>query len=88
MHVEGEWLRAAAGAFVLVPRGTVHTIANAARDPVGWMTLISPAERAEWVEAEHELLVAGDEPDPEALAAVHSRYGLEVVGPPPPLPSS
>jgi hypothetical protein len=46
--------------------------------------VISPGERSEWIEAEHELLLAGSgEPDPAALAAIHRRYGLEIIGPPP-----
>jgi mannose-6-phosphate isomerase-like protein (cupin superfamily) len=73
-----------AGSFALVPRGMVHALANPGAEPVRWLTLISPADRSEWVEAEHELLLASDgEPDPDALAAIHRRYGLEIVGPPP-----
>jgi hypothetical protein len=62
----------------------VHSLANAAPEPVRWLTLISPAEQSEWIEAEHELLRAGGGyPHPEALAAIHRRFGLEIVGPPP-----
>jgi quercetin dioxygenase-like cupin family protein len=75
---------AAAGSFALIPRGLVHSLANPTAQPVRWLTLISPADRSEWIEAEHELLRAGGgRPDPEALAAVHRRFGLEIVGPPP-----
>lgn len=81
----GRRIMAAAGSFVLIPRGMVHAIANPAEEPVRWLTLISPAERSEWIEAEEELLRAsGGEPDAAALAAVHERFGLEIVGPPPP----
>ncbi len=46
------------------PRGMVHALANPGAEPVRWLTLISPADRSEWVEAEHELLLASDgEPD-------------------------
>jgi mannose-6-phosphate isomerase-like protein (cupin superfamily) len=34
-------LAAPAGAFVLIPRGTVHAIANRGEVPVRWLTLIS-----------------------------------------------
>jgi mannose-6-phosphate isomerase-like protein (cupin superfamily) len=72
------------GAFVLIPRGTAHAIANLGPEPARWLTVISPGERSEWIEAEHELLLAGSgEPDPAALAAIHRRYGLEIIGPPP-----
>jgi mannose-6-phosphate isomerase-like protein (cupin superfamily) len=72
------------GAFVLIPRGQVHSLANPGDEPVRWLTLISPAARSEWIEAEDELLqVSGGEPDAAALAAVHERFGLQIVGPPP-----
>jgi hypothetical protein len=46
--------------------------------------LISPAEQSGWIEAEHDLIVSsGGDPDPDALAAVHRRFGLQIVGPPP-----
>jgi quercetin dioxygenase-like cupin family protein len=77
-------VEAAAGSFALIPRGLVHSLANPASRPVRWLTLISPAERSEWIEAEHELLRAsGGHPSAEALAAVHREFGLEIVGPPP-----
>jgi uncharacterized cupin superfamily protein len=75
---------AAAGSFALIPRGLVHSLANRAPHPVRWLTLISPAEHSEWIEAEQELLhESGGDPAPEALAAIHRRFGLEIVGPSP-----
>jgi mannose-6-phosphate isomerase-like protein (cupin superfamily) len=75
---------AAAGSFALIPRGLVHSLANPGTDPVRWLTLISPAEQSEWIEAEHALLHSSSgDPAPEALAAIHRRFGLEIVGPPP-----
>jgi mannose-6-phosphate isomerase-like protein (cupin superfamily) len=68
-------LAAPAGAFVLIPRGAVHAIANRGELPVRWLTLISPAWVSGWIEAEAAA--------PDDLAAVHARYGLEIVGPPP-----
>jgi mannose-6-phosphate isomerase-like protein (cupin superfamily) len=77
-------LEAPAGSFALIPRGLVHSLANTGPQPVRWLTLISPADRSEWIEAEHDLLRASDgPPDPAALAAIHRRFGLEIVGPPP-----
>jgi mannose-6-phosphate isomerase-like protein (cupin superfamily) len=88
VHIDGAWAEAPSGSFILVPRGAPHAIANAAGEAVRWLTLISPAEQAGWVEAEHDLLAeSGGEPDPERLAAIHRRFGLELVGPPPPLPA-
>jgi mannose-6-phosphate isomerase-like protein (cupin superfamily) len=67
-------LTAAAGTFVLIPRGTVHTIANRGTVPVRWLTLISPAWISGWIEEET------GEDDP---TGVWERYGVEIVGPPP-----
>jgi mannose-6-phosphate isomerase-like protein (cupin superfamily) len=84
VHAPGRRVEAAAGTLVLIPRGMVHAIANAGSAPVRWLTLISPAAQSGWVEAEHELLVgSGGAADPDQLAAVHGRFGLEIVGPPP-----
>ena len=81
-------LNSAPARFNRVPRGAPHAIANAGGEAVRWLTLISPAGQAGWVEAEHELLAeGGGEPDPERLAEIHRRFGLELVGPPPPLPA-
>jgi mannose-6-phosphate isomerase-like protein (cupin superfamily) len=73
-----------AGSFVLIPRGTAHAIANPGAEAVRWLTVISPAEWSGWIEAEHDLLLASSgEPDPAALAAIHRRFALEIIGPPP-----
>jgi mannose-6-phosphate isomerase-like protein (cupin superfamily) len=75
------------GSFVLIPRDTVHAIANSQTNPVRWLTLISPADESDWILAEHDLILASDgHPGADALAAIHRRFGLEIVGPPPPLP--
>lgn len=70
-------LAAPAGSFVLVPRGTVHSIANRGAVPVRWLTVISPAWVSVWIEEESA--------DPDRQAEIYARYGLEIVGPPPAL---
>jgi mannose-6-phosphate isomerase-like protein (cupin superfamily) len=79
-------LPAPAGSFVLIPRGTPHSFANRGPAGVRWLTILSPAWVSAWVEEESELLrsSAPGEPDAAALRAIGERYGLEVVGPPPP----
>jgi hypothetical protein len=66
------------GAYALreneAPRGTVHTLANRGTSPVRWLTLLSPAWISGWIEEE----TSGNQ------AEVFARYGLEIVGPPPP----
>ena len=59
------------GSFVLIPRGTVHSLANLGAEPVRWLTLISPGERSEWVEATLGTTGLADTSDPEAAATVH-----------------
>ena len=76
VHLQNRRLAAAAGAFVLIPRGTVHSIANRGTAPVRWLTLISPAWASGWIEEEAA--------DPDRRTAIYARYGLEIVGPPPP----
>jgi mannose-6-phosphate isomerase-like protein (cupin superfamily) len=72
---EDRTLAAPAGSFVLIPRGTVHSIANLGEGPCRWVTMISPAWVSAWIEEEHT--------NPEDRAAIYDRYGLEIVGPPP-----
>ena len=39
------------------------------------------------MQAEHELILASaGEPDRDRLADIHRRFGLEIIGPAPPLP--
>ncbi|HVH24078.1 MAG TPA: cupin domain-containing protein, partial [Pseudonocardia sp.] len=82
VYADGRWSGVPAGSFVLIPRGTRHALGNASADPVHWLTFISPATHSDWVLAEHELIVAagGNAPDPAALAEVHRRYGLDLIG--------
>jgi mannose-6-phosphate isomerase-like protein (cupin superfamily) len=75
VFTEGRTLAAPAGSFVLVPRGTVHSLANRGAVPVRWLTLISPAWVSGWIQEEAA--------DPDDREAIYLRYGLEIVGPPP-----
>jgi uncharacterized cupin superfamily protein len=75
VFTEGRTLAAPAGSFVLIPRGTAHSLANRAAVPARWLTLISPAWVSGWIHAESA--------DPDDREAIYLRYGLEIVGPPP-----
>jgi mannose-6-phosphate isomerase-like protein (cupin superfamily) len=75
VFTRGRTLAVPAGSFVLIPRGTVHALANRGAEPVRWLTLISPAWVSGWIQAEAA--------DPGNREAVYLRYGLEIVGPPP-----
>ena len=63
------------GSFVLIPRGTPHSIANRTSRSVSWLTLISPAWVSDWIEEEAA--------DPGRQDEIYEKYGLEIVGPPP-----
>jgi mannose-6-phosphate isomerase-like protein (cupin superfamily) len=75
------------GDTCLIPRGTPHALANLTDEPVTWLTLLSPGDQSGWVDDEERLLAeAGgvrDAVDQDLLRAVHDRYGLEILGPPP-----
>jgi len=68
---------ATAGAFVLVPRGTVHTFSKAGTASAKILTIISPAGFEKFFEE-----IAGP-PDLEKIMALAPKYNLEIVGPPP-----
>jgi len=68
---------ATAGAFVLVPRGTVHTFSKAGTASAKILIIISPAGFEKFFEE-----IAGP-PDLEKIMALAPKYHLEIVGPPP-----
>ena len=68
---------ATAGAFVLVPRGTVHTFSKAGTASAKILTIISPAGFEKFFEE-----IAGP-PDLEKIMALAPKYNLEIVRPPP-----
>lgn len=83
---EGEQrMEAPAGSFVLIMRGTPHTLANWSNQPVRWLTFFSPGWVSNWVEEESDLLLASatGEIDPAQRAAIYEKFGMEIVGPPP-----
>jgi hypothetical protein len=83
-------VEAPAGSFVLIPRGTVHTLVNHGAAPVRWLTLISPGWVSAWIEEESALLdeTGTGEPDAARQKAIYEKYGLELVAPPPDGPAT
>jgi len=88
VFAEDRTLAAPAGSFLLIPRGTVHSFANHGTVGARWLTVISPAWVSGWVEEEGKLLQSSSSgvPEPAQQAALYAKYGLEIVGPPPPAP--
>ncbi|HEU4390343.1 MAG TPA: cupin domain-containing protein [Blastocatellia bacterium] len=70
-------LTATAGAFVLVPRGTVHTFSKGGTSSAKILVIISPAGFEKFFEE-----IAGP-PDLEKIVALAPKYNLEIVGPAP-----
>ena len=76
---------AAAGSFVLIPRGTMHTFTNRGEQPVRFLGTISPASYVGYVEeinALHAATTAGGRIDIEQGKAIAARYATELLGPP------
>ncbi len=79
-----ETIRAPAGAFIMIPRGTVHTFWNTGATPAKMLVIFSPPGGFEgyFIETGEE----DKEPDPtayiEKATAVSEKYNLEIVGPP------
>ena len=70
-------IRVNAGAFVLVPRGTVHAFTKVGSESARILIIISPAGFEKFFEE-----IAGP-PDLEKINALAPKYNLEFVGPPP-----
>jgi quercetin dioxygenase-like cupin family protein len=70
-------IEANAGAFVLVPRGTVHAFSKSGTEPAKILIIISPAGFEKFLEE-----IAGP-PDFEKISALAPKYNLVIVKPPP-----
>ena len=66
------------GDLMFKPRGQWHTFWNAGTEPARILEFISPAGFEGYFEELVDLLQRGGAPDPDALAALAARYGLEV----------
>lgn len=68
---------AAAGSFVLIPRGTRHAFANEAAEPVRAIMTFSPAGLEHYFEELSALLRTPDGPSEDEVAALNRRYHLD-----------
>ena len=83
-QVGDQTLRAAAGSFAFVPRGTVHTFSNPGDREARLLVIISPAGFEHAFEELAEAAPSADQPpDMPRLMAVAEKYNLEIAGPPP-----
>jgi quercetin dioxygenase-like cupin family protein len=66
------------GDLIFKPRGQWHTFWNAGDAPARILEIISPAGFERYFEELLELLPTTGPPDPNAIAALAARYGLEL----------
>ena len=83
---QDEWIKAAPGSFVYVPKGSLHTFRNAS-DTVGRiLVLVAPAGLEKFFEEAGEpgtdISSPPGPPDVEKLLATAERYGIEFSPPP------
>jgi quercetin dioxygenase-like cupin family protein len=69
------------GEFVLAPRGIPHAY-QVGDSPARWLVVSTPGGFEGFVED----VAALDEATPEALAAIGAQYGIDILGPPGPMP--
>jgi glyoxylate utilization-related uncharacterized protein len=69
-------IRGAAGSFVLIPRGTVHTFSTVGTEPAKMLVIISPAG------FEQFFTEIDGVTDVEKIMTLAPRYNLAIMGPP------
>lgn len=83
-------IEARAGDFVFAPKGTPHAFLVTS-DRADYLASFSPAGAEQFFAEVAPPVVSGEPapapsaPDPEEFARIAAGYGIEVVGPPPPL---
>ena len=92
VHQPGRAVDAPAGSLVHARRDVPHTYRVSDEGPARWLAVSAPAGFEQFVEAASEparaltLPVLDREPDPEKLASLATRFGIELMGPPGTLP--
>lgn len=70
------------GAFVLAPRGSVHTFVNAGTGPSRMLISVTPAGLERPFRENAALFRRNPQASPAEIEAIFNRYGVEFVGPP------
>ena len=81
LQVGDEMVRAPAGTFVLIPRGTVHTFANLLPTPSKFLLIASPAGFEHYFEELAPLVEEHGYPPPEVMNGLAEKYNFRVVLP-------
>lgn len=77
--VGSESLRLGAGGMVMVPRGVPHTFANPSDTPVTMLIIMTPGGFEGYFREMAALVESGKVANPDAVAALQSRYDLVAV---------
>jgi len=73
--------RATVGTFFLVPKGTLHTVANPGPGPATALFLLTPPGfEGYWEESAQLLEASGGDPDPERMRALQEKYNVDMRG--------
>ncbi len=76
-------VKAPAGAFFQVPRGSVFAFSNPGSKPARFLALYSPDGFEKYFEELPKVIEKhGYPPPPDVMKSLVGKYGLEVVGPP------
>jgi quercetin dioxygenase-like cupin family protein len=79
----GDEIRAGAGDVVRAPKGVPHVYRVEGDEPARWLCWSEPRGFEQFV-AE---VSAHDDPQPQQLAEIGARHGIEILGPPGALPA-
>ena len=75
-------IRATAGSFVTIPRGTIHAFARAGQEPAKLLAIFSPAGVEKFFDEAVDLDVTDTEAYVAKANALAEKYNMEIVGPP------
>lgn len=80
--IDGTEYIAEPGAFVLAPRGTVHSFVNIGKEPSRMIVTVTPGGLERPFRENAELFLRNAQASPAEIAAIFGRYGVELLGPP------
>ncbi|MCB1534782.1 MAG: cupin domain-containing protein [Rhodoblastus sp.] len=76
-RIGGRTIRAAPGAYVFIPPGVPHDIANVSDRPARMIMTVSPPGHEHYFEELARLVVDGRKPDPAAIGDLRARYDTD-----------
>jgi mannose-6-phosphate isomerase-like protein (cupin superfamily) len=83
VNVGGEWLTAAPGSLIYLPKDVPHQFRNAGQTTLRFWMIAMPSGFEGFYERCEEIFAAGGPPNMEKIFEACSDFGLEILGPPP-----